>query len=120
MFVVWFSFYANDFKSVDIGETIYNNTLYHILAWYDKPNGKIRIRLNNGTIYENTQSGNPYSSADTVIIGASVYPSLADLFNGQLHDMSIWSDLVPSDAVATALYNGGVPLPFSEYGNFNV
>lgn len=115
-----FQFYADEVKSVDAAETLYTNTLYHILAWYDKPNGKIKIKLNNATIYENTQSGNPYSGANVLIAGAELYPFLANPFNGQFHDLAIWSDLVPSSDVQTALYNSGVPLPFSEYGNINV
>jgi hypothetical protein len=89
---------------------------YHIVAWYDSSDGKVRIRINDTTTYTSAAAVTLVQTTNDFIMGILQYgggPAGAGI-TGVVDEVGFWKRLLTAEEI-TELYNGGAGLPFSSF-----
>jgi hypothetical protein len=86
---------------------------YHVVAWYDSSDQKLRLRINDATTYVAATTTTP-STPNTEPIGVMALSGGQLTMNGVLDEFGFWKRVLTSQEI-TALYNAGAPLPYSSF-----
>jgi hypothetical protein len=80
------------------------STWYHIVAWYDSADKKVRLRVNDTTTYTSPTalSNGPADTTEDFEVGGGG----GSYFWGKVDEMGLWQRLLTAGEITT-LYNGG-------------
>ena len=88
---------------------------YHVVAWYDSSDSKLRMRINDATTYVSTGTDTATQSTEPLVLGGFWDgAAMHGLMQGMIDEMGFWKRKLTA-AEITQLYNGGSGLPFSSF-----
>ena len=97
---------------VSVGSNATPFAWYHVVAWYDSSDNKLRIRVNDGTTYTSTGTASLVQSTANLGVLATGYGQVP--WNGLIDEIGFWKRVLTAQEI-TALYNGGAGLPYSSF-----
>ncbi len=85
-----------------------DDTWYHVLADYRASDGRMRLKVDNGTFDSDTHSGGIFQGSADFVVGARDASGTPGLFHdGRMGPLCMWHRLL-TDQEQTLLYNGGL------------
>jgi hypothetical protein len=112
-----FVFQVNDNATVavSVGTDAALGVWYHVVAWWDSADQKLRLRINDATTYVSTMTSPLVQTANALYFGTGDSGAgLADYLNGVLDEVGFWKRKLNASEI-TALYNGGAGLPLTSF-----
>jgi hypothetical protein len=115
-----FRFYI--FTSPDIARIVSAGTLgapstgtwYFIVAWHDTTANTVNIQVDNGTADSGATTAAAQAASDALFcMGYRNYPAFNEPHNGRMQAVRFWKNRILTAAERTALYNGGVVVPYA-------
>jgi hypothetical protein len=82
----------------------------HLIVGHSSSLDKIYLRVNNGTLHENTWAGGTYDSAKPLCFSSQFGSSFA--WDGMICDVGFWKGRFLTTAEQDALWNGGAGLAY--------
>lgn len=102
----------------DAGFAAATGVWYHVLGWYDPAGGGTNnIRVNGATAVSVANASGIYDGATAFRMGACSNDTR--YWDGLIDEVAFWKRVLTSDE-QTALYNGGLGLPYDFSGVFKV
>lgn len=97
------------------GSTLSAETWYFVAVWHDAGGNTAYISVNNGTPVSQAVGGSLQAASDAPFrLGSNAYSGSPMYLDGQIEFVGLWNALLSSDQ-RTALYNGGVGLPYEAF-----
>lgn len=103
------------------GTTYYNvtatepalNTWFFVVVWRDSADGKVRIQVNNGTVYASTSASNPSDTASALGFG-QIGSTTNNRLSGRLQRWGWAKGAILTSGERTWLYNSGSGRTYAE------
>jgi hypothetical protein len=100
---------------VSVGTPATLGTWYHVVAWFDSSDGKMRLRINDAATYVSSVSVTLIApGTGSLGIGANPGGTANNPFTGVIDEIGFWKRVLTAVEI-TALYNGGAGLPLSSF-----
>lgn len=77
---------------------------FFVVCWHDSVANKLRICVNNGTVYETDHAGGVFNSASAFQVGT--LRATLGYMTGEVDELGAWDRVLTSDEI-TELYNSG-------------